>query len=789
MNCSKNNISWWADFARFSHNPDENKAFKMNTDAVTALSGLHDEGIGALSRETFFKKISEERLKNAKKLGLKVMAWLELMGESRTQIGAVNEIENGVFEQDELTGMTKIIASYYEWNKSGYGINPAANRIIWVGAHSWANRETYYGNMAMPREIPEPTYPNGDSALGVLEPGSIDPRKYKFYDALACKSIFGTFVEQEQFSTPDYKNMEGFLIDPLIDGGTRKIGDYYFSRDIACDWWIEYNRNAVRSFLEKGADGFWTDNYTGWGFIGVYPVLRAFGEWSLAGFRDYLKQHPIQGIAADTFDIRDYLIDKAKQEHPDLDTTTVTTQTVLSFNSPAWLDDPVWNSFLSYKSQVVSKHTTAFYQMVKEEAKKLGLNPDDIVVAGNDIAILQNAAVGIENVVDILSVEYVPEHSPVTQNFSDQVPMTGYGGPHYKLITQLSRSKRGSIWYYIGDKQKSHNNILGMFLHFEALSNNVTLNSEDRLPDHAGTEEAAVCANHAIAVLRKDFGRREIRASVGLYNSGSSEFCQLTPGGYINGGAIPSTMAYYGWGRCLERNRIPYQTITESRISKNELEGIEVLLMASVTAISEEIVENVIRPFLDQGKVVVITGKKAGEKGMREQQFAKHDRPLLVALAENYSGPGKVVYLEQDPTIEAYVNKEDKTLFERACSQVEALFSDLNKHGLFHKSAIASSLGPDFLISTHHDRENQALFVDLVNRNLDIEGNKVYATRLGEVSLRLPEWKDRNNMVAKIHTIDENGNLNTVKKSITATVDTVTVEVPSFAYYASIVIH
>ncbi len=780
--------AWWADFACFTNCSALEDVVDIRADALTAAGNVHDEGIGSLARETFFIQDGAARVEGAHALEVKVMAWLELMGEARTHIGAVNEISPGVFEQDSTTGLTKMVASYYTWNFNGFGLNANANKIVWFGAHSWANREPFYGSLAMPEDCPEPLYPNGQSALGLLKAGSVDPRDYRFYDALACKSLFGDFVEQEQFATPDYSNLEGFLDDVTIAGVSRKVGDYYFSRDIAADWWIEYNRDAVKSFLSNGVDGFWTDNYTGWGFIGPQPVTRAFGEWSVAGFTAYLEKHPIAGIDAKNFDVRAYMIQKAKQTFPDMDTTKVTNQTIQMFGSAEWLDDPVWNSYIAYKSEAVSAHTKMFYQMVKDEARALGLNPDDIVVAGNDISLLQNGAVGIEDYVDILSVEYGPEYSAVTQQYSDKLPTVGYGGPFYKLATQLSRSKRGSIWYYINDAALRDQEMLGMFIAYEALANNMTINSGDGNPTIAGNNNTARLVNTAIATLRGDFKKREIKASVGLYNSGNSELSQLTPGGYLNNGDIQSTLAYYGWGSCLENQGIAYQTVTESRISSQELENIEVLIMPAVTAISRDIVDGILKPFLDQGKTLVITGEKAGEKAMRDGQFAKYDKPLLIDLKDAYSGEGNILYIQQDPTVKAYKQKTIPSLFQAASQQVGELFAGLEQEGRYHPDVKTNGFSGEILLTAQQDRENKACFVDLVNRDIDVGNGTVNAPKSGKIAVKLPSWKTKTALHVKIYTVAEDGGLSLTEKDLTASNGYLAVEIPEFTYYASVVI-
>ena len=152
---------------------------------------------------------------------------------------------------------------------------------------------------------------------------------------------------------------------------------------------------------------------------------------------------------------------------------------------------------------------------------------------------LQNGEIGIENYVDILSVEYGPTYSAVTQQFSDKLPLVGYGGPMYKLVTQLSRAKRGCIWYYVDDAKLADQDLFGMYAAFEALANNCTIKMGDGNATVAGNNDVAEIVNAIIGQLREEFKKREIVASVGLYNSGSSEYSQLTPGGYIGNGDVP----------------------------------------------------------------------------------------------------------------------------------------------------------------------------------------------------------------------------------------------------------
>jgi hypothetical protein len=778
--------AWWADFARFTNNGTVDGAKSVDADAITAFGGFHDEGVGAYARETWSFYEAKPQIDLAKASKIKGLAWLEFSGQTRVVIGAVHNLGNGKYEMDEKLGVPKMISTFWSWDYNGNGVNSNANQIVWYGAHSWANKEPWNGKYIMPSDFPEPKYPDGTSALGLLKPGSIDPRDYKFYDALAGKSIFGTLVDQDGFSTN--KNTNGYIKETHLDGTQGLTGDYSFCRDIASDWWIEYNRQAVQGLLKTGANGFWVDNYTGWDFMGANPLINAFGDWSVQGFKDYLKKYPISGIKADSFDIRAYLINKAKSENAQMDTTKFTNDTASIFQNIEWLDDPVWKSYLAYKSEVVSTQEKKFYDMIKQEAKNIGLNPNDILVSGNDVALLQNGSMISGNQLDMVSAEYGPDFSAVTGSYSDKTPLQGYAGPLYKLTTQLSKSKRGSIWYYLPDNLKDNVNLAKM-LSFEALADNCVINSGDGIPTTPGTNASAKFVNDVIGGIRNDFGKREIKASVALYNSGNSEYSQLTPGGYIEGGNVQSTLAYYGWGSTLENLKIPYQTITEQGISQKALENIDVLIMANINSVSQATVNNILKPFLDQGKTIIVTGQNAGAEGLRDTQFKTYEKPILVDLAKTFKGKGKVVYISSDPTVDAYKDKSNVNLFNTCKVAVTKIFSGLSDDKKYTKDLTLSGFNDETLVSLNQDQSNSKFYVDLVNRNIDIDSDVMKTKQSGKITVKVPDWVNTNDLKVNIYLVNSNTvKLAPIQKTVKASNGYITLDIPSFDYYASVVV-
>jgi hypothetical protein len=89
-------------------------------------------------------------------------------------------------------------------------------------------------------------------------------------------------------------------------------------KDTACPMWIDIVRSSILFGVDQGKiDGIWTDNFSPWDNFGYPPVKVAFGDWSVAKFRDYLaakftpSQLEAMGVTnVATFDVRTYLRNK-----------------------------------------------------------------------------------------------------------------------------------------------------------------------------------------------------------------------------------------------------------------------------------------------------------------------------------------------------------------------------------------------------------------------------------------------------------------------------------------------
>ena len=784
-------VVWWTDYPRFH-------ALGMSTAAADASADVYragsDEGRAAYNRTVSLLTQWQAQFDLARSLGLKTSVWVEGNGEARTFIGAIRRDEQGRYVTDNKTGLPAMAAHYWTWDTAGPSVNPNVE-IVWFGVHSWANREPWYGDTAMPANFPVPKYPDGSSALGWLpgREGSKDPRDYRLYDALACKSILGYPVEQEQYAAPVGKDTTGMLQDTMLNGKTRYIGDYYFARDPAANWWIDCSREAVEAFIRAGTDAFWVDNYTGWGSIGNTPVQKSFGDWSVAGFRDYLKEHPVEGIRAENFDVRQYLL----AMYTDLTGKkfeNITNATMATWNRKEFLDDPVWRHYLAYLSETQEKTMAKYYAMIKDAAAALGRNPDDIAVTVNGVVSANNATFTTDQYADVFHAEYGAHFSAVTRTYTNGIPPYGNAGGHHRAAGQFTRSRRPVVWYYFSgteyDKYKENPNA-GALVSFEALANNTALYLGN--VQCAGNAESDKRVNRFIGAMRPVFSQRDLRSSVGVYLSPMSEYSRLTPGGYADNGMVLSTLGYYGWTDMLDKLHIPNIPVLEFKCG-DKLEEIDVLIMSNINAIYESTIQEHLIPFLDAGRTLLITGAQAGASDGRDHQFRKHDEPLLVRLAREYKGPGKIIYMENDELVPYFTQSHLKSPDASADlrDKLLDLFESLEKEDRYAPDLLTEGFGPNYVATVNRDGEAGRLFVDIANKDIDMAADAVRPMQEGTVRVKLPEWlkKYQRKLKATVYGAGEDPEQDAKPVPLSVKVEDgyAVVRAPAFSFYACIVI-
>jgi len=121
---------------------------------------------------------------------------------------------------------------------------------------------------------------------------------------------------------------------------------------------------------DHGVDSVFTDNFSPWDSFGFDPVKKAFGDWSVAGFREFLARHFSAGQLAAMgvtevkgFDVRAYLRAVAGKwgGTPDNVEDPV-------WKSARWLDDPVWRAYKIYRRENGTEALARYYRAVKSGA-------------------------------------------------------------------------------------------------------------------------------------------------------------------------------------------------------------------------------------------------------------------------------------------------------------------------------------------------------------------------------------------------------------------------------------
>jgi len=776
--------AWWDNWPRFSAN--QNNPWAVTYTEANVINGMHgffDEGRAPFFRQDLFSKTGPS-LQYAQQEGIKKLAWIEGMGDTRATVAAVHELGGGAYEWDPATDAPKLISHYWNWDDLGNGVNPDANKVVWTGTHSFANQEPWQGQYVRPNTFPQPTYPNGAPAVGYLD-GSINPAKAKLYDANGGKDINGNLAIRAW--GPGGSNTNGLVSIDVLGQTYANIGDISIAKDMASDWWVEYNVQAARWFIDHGADGFWVDNYSGYDDIGRAPVEVAFGDWSVAKFRDFLDDHPEAGVANPaSFDIRAYLFDRFETWFPGVDPTALTAPATLAkWQDSVWLGDPVWRAYLSFKAGVQLQSAANLYSGIKEQAGLAGKDPDDIYVGGNDIPIISFGSAGGEEL-DMVNFEYMPHYSPVSEFSANGLAPYGHAGPLYGLASNFAKSRHANVWFYLlGDNaQYQGQTSLGEVAGYEALAHNVFINSGEGIPLIVGTDESAKTVNRTIKRMAPIFDKRVGSGKVGLVYSTQSEFAAMTPGGFADGGQIPHVLAYYGWGQALEDLNVPYRAIPDFRLTAEQLEDLDVLILPHIKSISQDIVDDVLIPFHNNGGTIVVTGTDSGSIGMREALYLDNASPLLYDLTLL----GDAQFVTGNPGADYYaVHLTPGVTRTAKLSDIKTIVDGLVTNGDLTEEVSLSGFGDFVLTTLNYDAAAVRFFIDLTNVNIDKSTDTITGDAGGTITVKLPQPLQGKTLSVRYYDSDDEGGYDQLSYSAVDSA-TIAVTVPAFRVYGSLVI-
>ena len=776
-------IGWWDDYARFSVG-DSSTLKKTNADADTTGS-RNDEGRGAYARQVD-SLTGIATMKTLHKNGFKAGAWIECQGDSRTFMMLIHQNSDGSFEIDPRTGAAKLYAWVWGWSTTSKNKN--ANYKVWCGVHSFVNNEEWAYPYVL-SEYPEmstPTYPDGTPAVGYLDGGDYTtPHLAKFYDACAAKDLNGSVIRFEELFLSSGVKEDALVIE--TKGGLKyRTDDFSFGKDASAPFWLEYSRNSIEFWIKEGVDYFWIDNWCGWDNFNNTPLKRAFGDWSEYKFKQYLKQYPELGVAdPDNFSISEYVKKKAKEIN---DLCSMSDWSDPTWKSPEWNKDPIWMAYLAFKAKENRAYNSGVNAAIKEFSLKY--NGDAEAVGGlvNDFPYMTFAAFDCD-ALDMISTEYNTNFSAATQSYTSGVLPNRYSGHAYSLLSNSSKAHTANIWYYAS--QYPYTDTSGQVYGYEALAYNVTTHNA-----FGGTTKSNTLVNTAIGTLKEYFSDRRLYSNIGIMYSPDSETCELAPGGYNGERVSTHDLSYMGWAQSFDELNVPYKSIQFQRIEK-QIGDCSVLILPNVLAIDQATIDNIFKPWLDKGNTLIITGAEAGKVDRMENNYTQHEKPILVEFANSYDSEngGKVIYLAEDPCYDYFGEIRKKSygeLYEAYLKKFEGQLKEWIEKGYIEKIfEVDLDVSKSVITTLNYSATAKRFFIDIANLQYDHEADVL--TEMPDdltVKVQIPSnYWGYDDLKVSIFT-DDTGEVKQLTKDTDYTIDeiTMTITVPKFAYYATIMV-
>jgi hypothetical protein len=740
---------WWDSFPRLVSCSDADLSARVHANAAMC-GGADDPTWGLFGQRSrwasFGKSIAQMHDR-----GLKALIWVEAFGTTGSYVAQLKRSSDGSWVKDAANPeLTRIFAQHWCWQ-----IYDGSGEIHWVGVPNYYDEHDFarpYVRSHPRYGSPPISYPDGAVAQGFI--GSADdPRNSRIYDAACSKNVLGQVTFEYGYHTPVNRisketgepvgpiggllNTGDAPLGPPDPGFTpeewarlrrqRWAGNLSAGKDSACPAWADYAHASILHALDLGVDGLWVDNFSPWDSFNGNPLLKAFGEWSVAGFRTYLQERFDAATLAQmsvgdpaTFDVRTYLQNRCREWGGDPQNLRDP-----RWRDARWQDDPIWRTYLVYKRRTGTEALSRFYQTIKQTAA--GEGKPDFLVSGNDIPIFSLG--WVRGNLDMVSTELSWGWGLTTGPRGIMPPPLGCYVPVYKLAREHARSRFVNVWLYVPDEQKGKPNVARV-LYYQALANH-TLPMPHYPGRTAGNE--AVDAGYfgfVESVAPQLEGRTPVE-DVGLFYSSSSQLMEMLPGGFRNHADQPHSFSFYGWGAALTGLHVPWRAVSEWKLTTEGLVGLRTLIIPSAQVFAPEDLP-VLSRFVHNGGWLVIAGTcgtRVGETG----HFAPHSEPLTVNTVDpDLSGPGCVVTVPDDPGLAYYRATEERPHLLEAVRR--ALLPALVEAG-----ASVDAREVPWTVSLTPYRQPGRLIVDVNNTQVDLATDTLTATGPLTFTVALPE--------------------------------------------------
>lgn len=760
---------WWQDYPTFVQDGDVARVGRSG--AAVAMCGAADDPTWGTYGQRLRIRGHRDRVEALHARGIKALTWIEAFGTAHAYIAQFKRREEGGwvgFPEDP--SIPRPFATHYGWQAyDGTG------EIRWIGIQNYYDCDDIAGpyNRLHPRYGARAmAYPDGRLASGPAEE-FVDPRKRLVFDAGCAKDVLGrvafNYESNERVNQIDPATgkprgpLEGLLETgeppPRVpDPGftpeqwerlkaPRRSGCITPGKDSACPMWIDYARASVRQALDAGIDGLWIDNFSPWDSLNATPVRHAFGEWSVAGFREYLRRREeamlVLAVGVDTdpatFDVREYLKARVKEWGGDPENLRDG-----RWRDPRWQGDDVWGAYLRYKREAGSAALSELYRAIKEEAAAAG--KPDFLVSGNDIP---GFSLGwVRGDLDMVSTELSWDWGLTTGPRGLMPPPLGRYAPVYRLAREHAKGRFVNAWLYVPEAQRGKPNVARV-LYYEALANHA-----GPMPLYGpgsrtcGTEAVDAAFFRFVRDAAPIFGPREPVADVGIYYSSSSQLIELLPGGFRDHADQPHGFSFHGWGTAMTYLHVPWRAVPEWKLDAETLRGLRLLVIPSAIVAPSLAELQALREWVvNDGGRLIVAGKCAEllneEKGFGWIGSNGKSLPLYDGANGAFFGAffdsrrkrewrGDVIWLTEDPGIAFYTAGAERPgmleAFVGAMAEVGAPASGMS---------LAAGGVPWDVGLTLHGAPGR-LFVDASNARIDIGTDEIQRAPATRFSVALP---------------------------------------------------
>ena len=737
-------VPWWDDYplivqdpGNFSHTLDLNGTVGFPWTQLDPSWGIYGQ---RLSQNANVMNVFHD-------MDLHTMSYFETFGQSTNYIVELGA--RGLFDY------TPTKTTF--WNWQGYSGGP----IRWVGPQNYFDTEDFTGiwNRTHPRYGGRAmTYPDGTIATGYTDNETTNPLKSRVLDASASKSILGQWWAEYSYNdsvnaiNPETGKPRGPLNGLLkinVNGQSKYAGHISIGKDTACPFWIDLQYASTLYAADQGLDAIWTDNYGTWDNFNYWTLNVAFGDWSVAKFRDHLKTNftPTQlaamGVSdANTFDIRKALRDQCKA-WGGVDT---------NFNDPKWLDprwvdQPLWRAYKIFKRQTGTQALKNFYKATKDAGALAG--KPDFLVAGNDAFAYDLG--WTRGDLDMVSAETWPDWHMAYGSRGLMLPPLARYAPIYRLDREHAKSRIVSVWFYLQNSYAQYQDKPGIanVLYYEMLASNALPFLMPANPIFAGTEQANAAFFKFVKDSKATLGQRIPVEDVGLYYSSSSALAFMTPGGFVNMDRQPHMFGLLGWGTALSELHTQCRPIPEWKLSAETLAPLRLLVIPDADVLDPADVTNILEPWVRAGGRLIVTGNSGYRQG-ESSNFEPNPQGLSLAPLTGVSslagaperqtrqvGAGQVLYLRGNIGMAFYVaDSQRSALLAPFKTAMTDILAGQNPLLLTPDPSIPDTVG----LTLYEDAPAKRLFIDVNNLNIDLPSDTITATPPLKFTVRLPFW-------------------------------------------------